>query len=77
MQAGAGKGRVWTPGRQSAQEACLGSLLGINAAQNFFPRIAATHEPTSLLLVKQLVPEPDPIFTPGERAKGQAAPRAA
>ena len=26
---------------------------------------------------KQLVTEPDPVFTPGERAKEQASPRAA
>lgn len=47
---GQGGSRVWTPGKQSAQGACLRSLPGINAAQNFFARITASHEPTSLLL---------------------------
>lgn len=53
------------------------SPWGVNTAQHFFPRIPTVGELMTSLLVKQLVTEADPIFTPGERAKGQASPQAA
>lgn len=68
------RGTAWTLGALFAQGASQGPSWGINGVQPFFPRISAFHEPTASLLVKQLVPEPDPIFTPGERAKGQVSP---
>lgn len=69
---------VWTPQAYGLPPGAVPqSFWRVNTAQHFFPRTPAVCESTTSLLVKQLVTEADPIFTPGERAKGQASPQAA
>ena len=48
-------------------------LRGGNTTLHFFPRIPAVYELTTLLLVKHLVTEPDPVFTPGSPGQPDAA----